>query len=82
MLRERKGFNNYPDPLSSDTARKPALQQRAEITIRFVGDMEENIAEVIRGVRCGEAVKEEFSSILRIFAGKIGRLREERDFYR
>ncbi len=44
--------------------------------------MEENISEVVRGVRCGEGVREEFSSILRIFAGKIGRLREERDFYR
>jgi hypothetical protein len=53
MLRERKGFNNYPDALPSDTTRKPTLQQGTEITIRFVGDMEENIAEVVRGVRCG-----------------------------
>jgi hypothetical protein len=81
MLRERKGFSNYPDPLPSDTARKPT-SQGADITIRFIGDMEQNIAEVVRGVRCGEGVREEFSSILRIFAGKIGRLREERDFYR
>jgi hypothetical protein len=44
--------------------------------------MEENIGEVVRAVKCPEAVREEFSSILRIYANKISKLREERDFYR
>lgn len=44
--------------------------------------MEENITDVVRAMKCSEQTREEFKSILRIYANKIAKLREERDFYR
>jgi hypothetical protein len=47
-----------------------------------VGDMDENIDDIVSNIKCAESAKEEFKSILRIYANKIVKLREERNFYK
>lgn len=44
--------------------------------------MDENIADIVGAMRCSENVREEIKSILKIYARKIVRLREERNFYK
>lgn len=57
MLRERRGFSNYPDH-PTDSARKAkypstaACTPKEEITIRFIGDVEENIQSLVSALTC------------------------------
>ncbi len=83
MLRQRKGFNNYP--LSEQRKSQPDYQvpsrinealMSEEITIKFVGDMEENIEQIIGNLRCAEQTRQQFKSILKIYAAKVCKLRE------
>ena len=81
MLRERRGFSNYATPVV-ESERKSRAEVTDEITIKFVGDMDENIEDIAGSVRCSEAARSEIRSILKIYANKIVRLREERNFYK
>lgn len=44
--------------------------------------MDENIEDIAGSVRCSEAARLEIRSILKIYANKIVRLREERNLYK
>jgi hypothetical protein len=71
MLRERRDRSNVP-------ARTP----EANITIKFVGDTDQNISDIVGSLVCSEQCRQEVRIILGIYSEKIGKLREERNCYR
>ncbi len=52
------------------------VQLAGEITIKFVGDMQQNIDEIVSSINCSESTQQEFKNILKIYASKIDKLRE------
>ena len=93
MLKEKHIDHNIPEAFSLLSSQKKSIKfesskektsnaDSTSKTIKFVGNLEDNIEELMSSMPINDFCKTEFSQILSIYAKKINKLREERNYYK
>lgn len=86
MLRERRSNANISQSTVHKPKRRegslPESRESTQLTINFTGDVESNISGIVDCLECSVETRTAVRDILRIYAGKVNKLREERNYCR